>query len=232
MTFDLAHAASGSVAALSPIRRHKTAAEQVEDRLIIAIARGDKQPGERLTEAEISGALDVSRGPAREAMQKLLLRGILEECGQRGLRVADYSARRIEELIELRFAVERIFFHQVMRAGFDRAPLLAALDEILEEMGALSGVGDPVELSAIDLSFHRAIAVHSGNVLATRIWEGLAQHMIIVFCRDWSNAADRTGELDLHRKLVCFLRDGDAADIDDVLRDHFTGPDARLAIKS
>ena len=218
--------------ALAPIRRPKTTAEEVEERLIVAIALGDKQPGERLTEAEISAALEVSRVPAREAMQKLQLRGILVEQGQRGLRVADYSPRRIAELIELRFAIERIFFQHVMHPDFDRAPLIAALETMLEEMRALSGIGNPLAVSMVDLEFHRTIAVHSGNQLAANIWEGLAQHMLIVFCRDWSQAADRTGEVELHRKLVAFLSDGDLSELDAVLHDHLNEPNKRPATKS
>ncbi len=57
-----------------------------KERLILAIARGDKAAGERITEAELASALNVSRVPAREAMQKLLLRGILVGGSQRGLR--------------------------------------------------------------------------------------------------------------------------------------------------
>ena len=214
---------------LTPIRRPKTTAEEVEDRLIIAIARGDRHPGERLTEAEISTTLQISRVPAREAMQKLQLRGILVEHGQRGMRVADYGPSFIADLIELRIAIERILFQQVMRPAHVRAPLIAELDEILEQMSALSDVGDPVALATIDLEFHRAIAVSSDNKLTIRIWEGLAQHMLIVFCRDWLQAADRTGEVELHRKLLAFIRDGDVADLDSVLRDHFNGPHVREA---
>lgn len=216
--------------ALSPIQRPRTTAEEVEERLILAIARGDKQPGERLTEAEISTALQVSRVPAREAMQKLQLRGILVGSGLRGLKVADYSPRRISELIELRVAIESIFFRHVMAKGYDRAPLIAALEDMLDEMGTLSGVGDPVALSSVDLEFHRTIAVHSGNELAIQIWEGLAQHMLIVFCRDWALADDRTGEVKLHLRLLSYLRDGDLDDLEAVLIDHFTGPGERLGI--
>lgn len=218
--------------ALSPIPRARTAAEEVEDRLILAIARGDKEPGERLTEAEISSALGISRVPAREAMQKLQLRGILVGHGSRGLKVADYSPRRIAELIELRLAIEKIFFRYVMREGADRAPLVAKLEHILEEMGALSGVGDAVALSSVDLEFHRTIAVHSGNELAIQIWEGLAQHMLIIFCRDWELTSDRTGEVELHQRLLDFLRSGDLARLDAVLTDHFTGPGDRPALQT
>ncbi|MDW6023559.1 GntR family transcriptional regulator [Mesorhizobium sp. BAC0120] len=216
---------------LSPIERNRTTADEVEDRLILAIARGDIAPGKRITEAEIAAALNVSRVPAREAMQKLLLRGILVGGAQRGLRVADYGKERIAELFELRFAIERIFFQHVMRSERSRAGLIAELKSIVGRMRELSGSGDPILLSAVDLDFHRAVARHSGNVLAAQIWEGLAQHMFIVFCRDWSSAADRTGEVRLHERLVEFLRTGSPDEIDDVLRKHFSDPSTRSAAR-
>lgn len=216
--------------AFSPIRRPSSTADEVEERLILAIALGDKQPGDRLTEAEVSAAMAVSRVPVREAMQRLQLRGILVEHGLRGMQVADFSPRRIAEVYELRTAIERIFIAQVMRPGFDRGPLLAELEALLDDMVALAGGSDPVALSTVDLEFHRTIATHSGRTLAAQIWEGLAQHMLIVFCRDWSYEADRAGEVALHRRLMEFLRAGDAADIDTVLAEHFTGPALRRAI--
>ena len=213
--------------ALSPIRRAKTAADEVEERLIMAIARGDKAAGERITEAGIASALQVSRVPAREAMQKLQLRGILVGGERPGLRVSDYSARRISDLFELRFAVEKIIFQRVMCEGRDNSTLLAELEEIVADMAELSDSGDPLALSSVDLDFHRAIARHSGNELAAQIWEGLAQHLVIVFCRDWSDAEDRPGEVRLHLQLLDYLEHGSVDDIDTVLATHFSGPARR-----
>src|SRR6185312_3382314 len=152
-----------SQTALSPIRRSKTTADEVEERLIIAIARGDKAAGDRITEAEIAAALQVSRVPAREAMQKLQLRGILVESERRGLKVSDYSQRRISELFELRFVIEKIIFQHVMRPGRDNSALFTELEGILKGMAELSDSGDPLALSSIDLDFHRSVARHSGN---------------------------------------------------------------------
>ena len=159
-------------AALSPIRRAKTAADEVEERLIMAIARGDKAAGERITEAGIASALQVSRVPAREAMQKLQLRGILVGGERAGLRVSDYNARRVSDLFELRFAVEKIILQRIMREGRDKSVLLAELQEIVANMAELSDSGDPLALSSIDLDFHRAIARHSGNSLPPRFGKG------------------------------------------------------------
>ncbi len=212
--------------ALTPIKRTRTAAEEVEERLILAIAMGDKEPGERITEAEIARALDVSRVPVREAMQKLLLRGVLTEGGQRGMRVLDYSGEWIAEVFELRMAVERIIFLHVM-AKPDRTGLIRDLERIVARMAELSNSGDPVSLSSVDIEFHRTVAKHSGKKLAARIWEGLAQHLLIVFCRDWSRAPNRAGEVKLHEELIEYLRNGSPDDLDDVLRYHFAGPGIR-----
>ncbi|MBL8595688.1 MAG: GntR family transcriptional regulator [Devosia sp.] len=213
--------------ALSPIERARTTTDEVEERLILAIATGDKAFGDRITEAEIASALRVSRVPAREAMKNLLLRGVLVEGEQRGLRVSDYSAARIAELFELRLAIERIIFEHVMRQGRDRAPLLQELETIVDRMRSLAGSGDAVALSSVDLDFHRTVARHSGNELAAQIWEGLAQHLLIVFCRDWSSASDRTGEVQLHERLIEFIRNGSLADLDVVLKLHFSEPAQR-----
>jgi len=207
--------------AFAPIQRPRTTSEEIEERLIIAIARGDKLSGERITEAELATAFRVSRVPAREAMQKLQLRGILVGGEQRGMRVADYSEERIAELFELRFAVEKIIIQRVMRDGRDNSALFAELAKIVARMAKLSDSADPLALGTADIDFHRAIAVHSDHELGAQIWEGLAQHLLIFFCRDWSNTADRLSEVRLHQQMIDYLKSGSVGDVDRILAKHF-----------
>jgi DNA-binding GntR family transcriptional regulator len=215
--------------AFSPIHRPRTTSEEIEERLIIAIARGDKLSGERITEAELATAFQVSRVPAREAMQKLQLRGILVGGEQRGMRVADYSEERIVELFELRFAVEKIIIQRVMRKGRDNSELFATLAKIVARMAKLSDSDDPLALGAADIAFHRAIAAHSGHELGAQIWEGLAQHLLIFFCRDWSNTSDRLSEVRLHQQMIDYLKSGSVNDIDHILAKHFGFKPSQLA---
>lgn len=222
----------GFTSALSPITRPKSTAEEVEDRLIMAIARGDKSAGDRITEAELASALNVSRVPAREAMQKLNLRGILVGGSTRGLRVADYSPQRLEELLELRLAIEMIVLRKILKKGSDNSALIEELERIVTTMASLTDSGDPVELGAIDLEFHRTIVRHADKHLAAQIWEGLAQHMLIVFCRDWNDAFDRTGEVDLHEAFIKFLQEGDVKSAESMLTQHYSAPSERPRMKS
>lgn len=213
--------------ALSAIPRPRTTADEVEERIVLAIALGEKSPGDRITEAELAATLNVSRMPAREALQKLHLRGVLVESDQRGLKVADYSEAFIEDLYEVRHSIERVVLRRVMSDDFDRTALLEELEEHLAQMRDVAGSADTLVLGKIDLAFHRAILRHSGNQLAAKIWEGLAQHALIIFLRDWAHVADRTGEVALHQRLVEFIARGEVKDIDRFLRDHYTPAHAR-----
>jgi DNA-binding GntR family transcriptional regulator len=139
--------------------------------------------------------------------------------------ITAHAASRI--LFELRFSVEKIIFQRVMREGRGSSALPAELEEIVSDMAELSASDDPLVLSSIDLDLHRAIAHHSGNELAAQIWEELAQHLVIVFCGDWSDAEDRPGEVWLHLQLLDYLEHGSVDDIDTVLATHFSGPARR-----
>ncbi len=210
--------------ALTPIKRTKTTAEEVEERLILAIALGEKQPGERITEAEVAKSLNVSRVPAREAMRKLQNYGILTAAPQRGLVVLDYSSERIQEILDLRVALESIFLKKVMARPDLQPVLMDDLEKIVVRMREMADAQDPVLLSLIDLEFHRTVATASGNKLGLHIWEGLAQHMLIMICRDWALASNRIAEVKLHLEMLDFIRDGDSKNIEKFLGSHFFLP--------
>jgi DNA-binding GntR family transcriptional regulator len=213
---------------LEPIVPNVSTAEIVEARLILAISLGEKKPGEKIIESEIADALGVSRIPVREAMQKLQLRGILVNNGRRSLKVLDHTPQSVAELFELRLAVERIVMTHAMALP-DKSALHADLEAIIRQMTQLADSRDPVALSACDLEFHRAIVRHSGNGLAAQVWEGLAQHMQIVFCRDW--AADRKqqrmAEVAVHHSLADYIIGGDPTQMESVLQEHYFSAAAR-----
>ncbi len=212
---------SKTMSELSPIKSELTAADQVEQKLVLAIAREELQDGERLTESGLGKLLNVSRVPVREATQRLLTYGVLESGGGRGLRVSDYGKHRVRDLMEIRLAVELILLKRVMEDTEKKAELVEKLQEIVDRMAALSSEADAVALSSIDLEFHKTIARHSNNDLVENIWDCLTPHLRIVFCRDWNILSKRTGEVQDHQTLIEFIQNGNPDDIKAVLKQHF-----------
>src|SRR3954468_4154381 len=70
--------------ALDPVVQESTPAI-IARKIRDAIARGDFAPGVQLGEAELAKELGVSRGPLREAMQRLTQEGLLVSYRNRGL---------------------------------------------------------------------------------------------------------------------------------------------------
>ena len=86
--------------------RHQPLRRAVQDELRRAIIAGRYQQGERLFEDQIAQELEVSRNPVREALQALAGDGFVELEPRRGARVATVSAKRAEELFEVRESLE------------------------------------------------------------------------------------------------------------------------------
>src|SRR6185312_12097300 len=81
-------------------------ADQAEAALRDQILSGHRAPGDRLNEVEIAAELGVSRGPLREAMQRLARDGLVVVQPHRGSYVRNLEPDEIVELYDVRIALE------------------------------------------------------------------------------------------------------------------------------
>ena len=208
---------------LRPISRPPTIADEVAEQVTMAIVHGEKKPGERVTEIELAGAMKISRIPAREALQKLAHQGVLVPAGGRGLKVADFSEERSDELFEVRLGLERISFRRAMARVQEQPELIAPVEQTIDQMRALASNDHSILLGQTDVAFHRAVVEISGNQLLQQVWESLAPNMLIVFCNDWFQTENRMNEVAIHEALKDLLLSGRPEDIDPMLQDHLIG---------
>jgi len=206
--------------ALTPLAKKKTIAEEVSERIILAIASGEQKAGDRLTEKGISDAMDISRVPVREALMQLESIGVLVPTGGRGLQVGSFSNSKAHELREIRLALEPIAFQRAIPLVRSDPRKLETLDSTLDELSTLAGTDDGIRLADCDIRFHRGIMELSESELLLRTWSNLEPHMLIQMCNDWHYHNDRIGELQMHRELREFLVEGDIADIGSLLDMH------------
>jgi DNA-binding GntR family transcriptional regulator len=66
------------------------------------------KPGEKILEIEIAQKLGVSRTPVREALNKLEQEGLISVFSKKGYAVSDITSKEIEELYEIREALEAL----------------------------------------------------------------------------------------------------------------------------
>ncbi len=143
----------------------RSAVSAVAEHLRAAINGGSYPPGARLVERRIAAELGVSHIPVREAFTRLEEEGLVVRAPRRGARVAELSARALEEISTLRVVLEQLVVARVQAAWTQRAQ--ADLQAIVDEMIGAAARQDTVRVLELDQQFHE------------RLWK-LADHQILI----------------------------------------------------
>ena len=133
-----------------PSRR--SLSDGVVARLRSAIVRGTFAPGQRLNEAELAEAFSVSRGPIREALTVLDREGLLKVERHRGAWVTLLSRRDIDEIYELRLALERLAMERAARLATNED--CAAMADVIDLLRDAVERQDVFDTVALDVRFH------------------------------------------------------------------------------
>lgn len=155
---------------LRPVPRRSTA-ELIADQLRSAIMYGSLSPGDQLGEVELAGRLGVSRGPLREATQRLVQEGLLRSERHRGLFVRELAPSDVRDVYVARLAVERAACELIMRGN--RGEALARLTPAVDRLVEAAAHGDRDEMSDADQEFHRTLVSCSGNSRLERMAQTL-----------------------------------------------------------
>jgi DNA-binding GntR family transcriptional regulator len=194
---------------LAPPARTSSLALRIADALTDAIAAGAIEPGERLVETDIAARMGVSRVPLREALKLLEAQGIVEVLPHRGARVVPFDDIRVDRVCEARVALERLALRTAVPAFQADPTLLATLDRLIDAMLLAARRQAWLEVSKIDLAFHRKVVEASGNDIVVKLWEALARHVLIVFGREVRSERARPRLVEQHTRLRDLLAAGD-----------------------
>ncbi len=167
------------------------------------------RPGEHLNEVALARALDASRTPLREALNRLVAERLIEFRPGKGFFCRDLDVRSIYDLYEVRQALECAAVRLACQRASDTA--IAALKDALYANG-LSWVGKTIrEVTEADEAFHVAIAEASGNAEFARQLRHINER--IRFIR-WVDMSSRVLETkNEHRRIMQAIeaRDADTA---------------------
>jgi DNA-binding GntR family transcriptional regulator len=198
-------------------RGRTTLAHRVEELLRRQIVKGVYPAGSRLNEVEIAAAFDVSRGPVREALQRLSRDGLVVIEVHRGAFVKKLDREELIELSTVRIALE------VEAAGLASQFVTdAQIAELLEmQKESISAVADEFDHGfpeVIDL--HGFISRASGNQRLINMLSQVDLELRLVRSRSGSASNRAQKAIEEHDELVRCLseRDGRGARI--AMRSH------------
>lgn len=193
-------------------------ADQAEVALREQILSGHRAPGERLNEVEIASELGVSRGPLREAMQRLARDGLVLVQPHRGSFVRSLEPDEIVELYQVRIALECMSASLAAqrRSDGDVTALNGLLDSAAEAVTATGGA--PHYPAHLDL--HELVAIVSRNGRLHRLVVQVNQELKLVRAASGFRPVRAPRALVEHAGVVSAIVQRDGEKAAQLMREH------------
>ena len=183
------------------------------------ITDGRLAPGTRVNEVELAESLRISRGPLREAIQRLATQGLLTTRSHHGSYVASISAPELADLYDLRTALETHAVRTIGHAG--SAQVAGAVADLLTETETLLAAAQ-VSGDAYQLDFHHALVRLAGNAAITRVHDDVLQQIALARSRASGEQLVVRHALEQHVRVLVPLAAGDGDAAAAALAEHLT----------
>ena len=197
---------------LSPIKldSYQPLREVVCETLRDAIRKGKLKPGERLMESQLAEDLGVSRTPVREAIRKLELEGYVIMMPRRGTYVANLSIRDVNEVFEIRTALDSLASGLAAERITDEE--LERLQRLLVAIGGYIEENDMDKIVECDTEFHDLLYQASRNSRLVGIIFNLREQLTRFRSTSMAFPGRLKATLEEHRRIVEAIAQGDVAE--------------------
>ncbi|WP_243636944.1 GntR family transcriptional regulator [Rhodococcus sp. Eu-32] len=205
---------------LTPIDARNTSmviADQIRDRII----DGSYAPGEQINEANVAAELQISRGPVREALQRLNQEGLLVSYRNRGVFVVELSVDDVAEIYGARAAIEVGAAWTLVNGDLAVLKSTAVeLSDIVGQMQPFIDRADWLGLAERDLAFHTALVAATSNSRMSRMYATLAAEARICMANLETAYYRPEALVEEHQLLVDLLLGSDWAALEAGLHEH------------
>lgn len=205
------------MSAVPPLRR-LTLADAAAETLRTLIGDGTLAPGERLTEAELSARLGISRIPLREALRALAAEGLVTLEPHKGAVVTPVTPEEVDEVFPVLAALEGCA-GELAAVGMAEAERreIAALHEA---MLAAHRAGRRRQFLAHNEAIHERIVAAAGNPTLAALHRALSLRLKRI--RYVANVEERSWERSVaeHAAMMDALARRDGPALGAALREH------------
>lgn len=194
-------------------------AEQLRDDILTGVLLPDTQ----LNEKELALSFGVSRGPLREAMQRLIQEGIVRSEPHRGVFVTGLSEDDLTDVFFVRTALESAAIERVLSLG-NREEVANTLVLLSEKMEAAVRAKRWKEGGELDFEYHRALVDSAGSERLSRTYATVQAETRLCLHRLMGGYRSSVDLADEHFELAEAIRNQPFDAILQELHRHFGDP--------
>jgi len=203
------------------LRRNRKCREEAYKKLLSAIVDKVFLPRERLIASRLAKQLEMSRTPIREALQQLEVQGYVSATHGGGMIVKNYSPKEVQELYELRTALECGAIELVCQRITDQQ--LAAAQRCHDEMSEAAYTGDFDRFFELNATFHSDLLyAATGNERLCMTIRSLRDQFLEKRLARASIADDWETKMEQHAEILEAVRKRDQSLARKAVRQHLT----------
>jgi len=193
------------------------------------VARGLLVPGTTYSVYQLADELGVSRSPAREALLRLGEAGLVTIVRNRGFHVVRPTAHDVEEIFEVRLALEPAAARRLCERGEDAAvAAVAAVGAAYHDLAVAAGCGDEPAFWRADRAVHDRILRGAGNARAAVIVEQLRAATVLLGAPTTATGRSLLEICAEHEPVVRAVLSRNGAAAEAAMRTHLTRTGALL----
>jgi DNA-binding GntR family transcriptional regulator len=188
----------------------RSATDSVYNTLRRQIMAGTFAPGVQLKEEQIAEAMSVSRTPVRTALQRLVGDGLLRSATNRGVFVAEWTRWDIEDVFELRLALEPLAAGLAAeRASEDQIAAMTALTDTMDRLSGAAFRDHLQDIQDANHAFHNLVIEAAGSPRLMNFALTLTGMPMIVGTFHFYDQADMRGSVQHHREIIAAIKGRD-----------------------
>ena len=208
-----------------PIARPGLGAERIQALAQLMerdIGLGDLGPGAWLKQIDLERRYGATRMEVRQALDRLVAKGLVEHLARRGYRVAEFDAERQAQIMEVRAVLEAAAAELVIDRHDEAS--LAAMEREAERYRAALMDGTGEEPEEANLAFHRLMLAPCPNRALVELLFDLRGRVAVSRRRNGLAVLHRS--IDQHFQIVRLLRARDLKALQQLMREHNLSPNA------
>ena len=176
------------------------------------------KPGTTLRISDLAEMLEMSQTPVREALSKLEREHLIKRYPQKRYVVSMLSAHDVENLYELRIAIETLAVRQAaIRMKRSARNELSAL---MKKIESAIEAGNQGKLIDFERQFHSKIMQASDNPYLSEIGEGILDRIWVIQSYNLITSDRLLAAHQQHLKVFVSLERGDAETAANLMEDH------------
>lgn len=188
------------------------------------LAQGHLAPGQKLNVRILAERYAVSDTPVKQALNRLMVEGIVESIPRKGMKVKRMTWAEIEEILEFRIMMERFYAPKVITALSNDIKLQQAFEQNLNENLALAqsyfSVAEHQRVYKLDQQFHRMYLLCSGSRKALQVFDNLNSHAYSAYLFGRQPREKTISGVQEHRAIYEALCSGDLDRVQSLLKLH------------